>query len=138
MHRQPHIALTTDGNGWQAADRRGERVPLTVSAMAHRILAGLSRRGQRGDRGELSHEFTSDVLGVVLDLADEPTLDWRHEDEADCQSKTNRIPGTPREQEAVVAGVEDIHGPTLSSASDILGAQAAGASIVRDCDPRRS
>ena len=105
--------------------------------MARRMLAGLSRRRHKGDRGELSHEFTSDMLGVVLDLADEPTLDGRHEGEADYQSKTNRIPGPLRQQEVVVAGVEDIHGPTISSVSDSSGDQAAGASIVRNWEPRR-
>lgn len=58
---------------------------------------------------------------MVFDLAEVPALDGRHESDPDNQRKADRFPSPPRQQEFVFAGVEDVHGCTISSASDKSG-----------------
>ena len=61
------------------------------------------------------------VLGVVLDLADVPSSDGWQPGDTDEQRPSDGLSYSARQQELVVAGLEDVHGRTMPSTPDSDG-----------------
>jgi hypothetical protein len=63
-------------------------------------------------------DFSREVLRVMLDLTEVPALHRGYERNADYECDDQDFPEPPWQQEVEVAGVDDVHVRTLSSASD--------------------
>ena len=94
---------------------RGRR--RRAKAIAGRLLL-TGRLGGRQLGSQLLDEVARDVLSMLLDLTHVPALDGRNKGNPHKQTQGDELPYRPGQEEVEVAGVEDVHKPSVALRTD--------------------